>query len=131
MEQKTYCPGMSPAPNSRGDHSHFFRFRLRSCSKFFESRRQFYKFENPTPVQTPATIIDPTVIYPCFYSRNDRKDYCRNGKVTPGPGPVFHKLLTPVRKKNAESCRSRIRHSVFGAISANLPMRIGSGGLRP
>ena len=57
--------------------------------------RQFFKFENPTPVQTPATIIDPTVIYPCFCLRNDRTDfcYCQNGKVT--PGPVFHKFLTP------------------------------------
>jgi len=47
--------------------------------------RLFLKFENPTPVQTPATIIDPTVIYPCFYLRNDRTDSCywRNGKVTP------------------------------------------------
>ena len=42
--------------------------------------RKFFKFENPTPVQTPATIIDPTVIYPCFYLRNDHTDscYCRN-----------------------------------------------------
>ena len=28
--------------------------------------RLFFKSENPTPVQTPATIIDPTVIYPFF-----------------------------------------------------------------
>jgi len=41
------------------------------------------------------TIIDPTVIYPCFYQRNDRADscYCRNEKVT--PNPFFHKFLTP------------------------------------
>ena len=59
--------------------------------------RLLFKFENPSPVQTPATIIDPTVIYPCFYLRNDHTDscYCRNGKVTPGPGPVFHMFLTP------------------------------------
>jgi len=59
--------------------------------------RLFYKFENPTPVQNPATIIHPTVIYHCFYLRNYRTDscYCRNGKVTPDPGPVFHKFLTP------------------------------------
>ena len=45
---------------------------------------QFFKFENPTPVQTPATI-DPTVIFPCFYLRNDHTDscFCRNWKVTP------------------------------------------------
>jgi len=53
----------------------------------------FFKFTNPTPVQTPASIMDPTVIYPCFYLRNDHADssYCRNAKVT--PGPVFHKFL--------------------------------------
>jgi len=46
--------------------------------------RLFIKLQNPTPVQTPATIIDPTVIYPCFYLRNDCTDscYCRNEKVT-------------------------------------------------
>jgi len=55
--------------------------------------RKYFKFENPTPVQTPATI-DPTEIYPCFCSRNDHEGpcYCRNWKVT--PGPVFHKFLT-------------------------------------
>ena len=59
--------------------------------------RLFFKFENPTPVQTSAAIIDQTVIYPCFYLRNDSTDscYCRNGKVTPDPGPVYHKFFTP------------------------------------
>jgi len=59
--------------------------------------RLFFKFENPTPVQTPATIIDPTLIYPCFHPGNDHTDscYCRNGKVTPVQGPFFHKFLTP------------------------------------
>jgi len=57
--------------------------------------RLFFKFENPTPVQTPAAIINPTIIYPRFYLRNDRTDscYCRNGKVT--PGLFFPKFLTP------------------------------------
>jgi len=60
--------------------------------------RLFFKFENPTPVQTLAAIIDPTVIYPCFYLRNDRTDscYCRNGKATPDPVPVFHKFSNPL-----------------------------------
>ena len=59
--------------------------------------RQVFKFKNPTPVQTQATIIDQTAIYPWFYLRIDRTDscYCRNGKVTPIPDPVFHKFLTP------------------------------------
>ena len=33
--------------------------------------RHFFEFENPTPVQTPATIIEPTEIYPCYYLRKD------------------------------------------------------------
>ena len=53
-------------------------------------------------LQTPATIIILTVIYPCSYLRNDHTDscQCRNGKVTPDPGPVFHKFLTPVPSPN-------------------------------
>jgi len=63
--------------------------------------RQFFKFENPTPVQTPATIINPTLIYPRFYLRNDLTDscYCRNWKVTLDPGPIFHKFLAPGPKE--------------------------------
>jgi len=84
--------------------------------------RLFFKFENPTPVQTPATIIDPTVICPCFYLRNDRTHscYCRNGKVIPNPSPVFPKYMTPGPgpKENAESCRSRLRRSGSGPTSA-------------
>ena len=57
----------------------------------------FFKFENPIPVQTPATIIVPTVIYPCSCLTNAHTDFCqcRNGKVISDPGPVFHKFLTP------------------------------------
>jgi len=29
--------------------------------------QQFFKFKNPTPVQTSSAIIDSTLIYPCFY----------------------------------------------------------------
>jgi len=61
---------------------------------------EIFKFENPTPIQTPATIFDPSKIYPCFHLRNDHADscYCRNGKVT--PGQVFHKFFTPGLDRN-------------------------------
>ena len=67
----------------------------RLFQNFWIRVRQFFKFENSTPVQTPATIIDPSVIYPRFYIRNDHTDscYCRNWKVI--PDPVFPKILTP------------------------------------
>jgi len=35
-----------------------------------------FKFENPSPVQTPAAIIDPTVICPCFCLRKDHTESC-------------------------------------------------------
>ena len=77
--------------------------------------RLFFKFETPIPVQTPATIIDPTVIFPCFHLINDHTDSChyRNWKVTPDPGPVIPKFLTPDPKKNAESCQSRLRSHLW------------------
>jgi len=75
----------------------FQNFGIRARIRF----RQFLKFENPTPVQTPATIINPTLIYPCFYLKNDHTDscYCRNWKVTPNLGPVFLKFWLQVWKK--------------------------------
>ena len=88
---------------------------------FLIRARQIFKFENPTPVQTPATIIDPTVTYPSFYLRNDHTDscYCRNWNMTPVPGPVFPKFLTPHPGpiENAESSRSRFWHSGSGPTS--------------
>jgi len=70
-------------------------------------------FDIPTPVQTPATIIDSAVIYPCCYLWNDHTDtcYCRNWKVTSIRVRFFPNfwLQVRVRKKNAESCRSRLR----------------------
>ena len=113
---------------TRGGRSHFFRLWLHSCSKIFESgpgsgSGYFSNFMNPTPIQTPATITDPTVIYSCFYLRNDHTDscYCQNWKVTPDPGSIFHKFLTPrpdpARKKNAESCRNPLQNSWSGATS--------------
>jgi len=62
-----------------------FLIRVR---KFFNLRIRVF--------QTPATTIDPTVIYPCFFRRNDHTDSCyrRNGKVTPYPGSFFHKFFT-------------------------------------
>jgi len=56
---------------------------------------QFFKFYNPTP----AKIINPTLIHPCFYLRNDHTDSCRSWKVTPDSGLVFPKFLTPGPKE--------------------------------
>ena len=81
----------------RWPESLFQAHTLLLFQNFWIRVRLFFKFENPTHVETPATIIDPTVIYPCFNLRNNRTDscYCRNGKMTPDSGLVFHKVLTP------------------------------------
>jgi len=67
----------------KNGRSHFLKIRLRSCSKIFLSGpgREFFKFENPTPVRNLATV-DPTEIYPCFFLRNGHADSCywRNWK---------------------------------------------------
>jgi len=36
---------------------------------------------------------------------------CQNLKVTPDPGPDFTNFRLRLRKKNAESCQSRLQHS--------------------
>jgi len=83
--------------------------------------RQIFKFENPTPIYTPATIIDLTLIYPCFYSINDHRDSCccRNWKVTRIRVRFFPNfwLRVRIRKKNAEPCPGRLRPSGSGRTS--------------
>jgi len=60
---------------------------------------QLFIFENPTPIQTRATIIDLTVIYPWFYLRKKHTDscYCLNWKVTPVQVRFFLKFWLRVR----------------------------------
>jgi len=81
--------------------------------------RQFFKFENLIPVQTPAAIINPTVIYPCFYLKNANTDscYCQNLKVA--PGPVFPKFMTPVPDPGPKEKR-RIRQESTPALRFHL-----------
>jgi len=59
--------------------------------------RLLFKFKNLAPVRTPATIINPTLIYPCFYLRNDDTDpcFCPNWKLTPDPGPEEKRRILP------------------------------------
>jgi len=59
---------------TRGGRSHIFRQTPILFQNFWIRIRvraqKFFKFENPTPVQTPATI-DATEIQQCFSLRND------------------------------------------------------------
>jgi len=55
--------------------------------------RKIFKFENPTPVHTPATI-DPTEIYQRFFRYDHTNSrYCRNWKNDPGSGPFFSQIF--------------------------------------
>jgi len=86
---QTHYPSGYPTGKPDSDHLCWICKKIRV--------QQFFKFDNPTPIQIPATIIDPTVIHPWCYLRNDLTDscYCRSWKVTPDPGPIFPKFLTP------------------------------------
>jgi len=84
----------------RGGRSHIFRLRIRSYSKnvcILVRVRNIFKFENPTPLQTPANM-DSTEIQQCFYLRNvmyenHTDSCCWKCKVI--PGPFFYKFLIP------------------------------------
>jgi len=81
--------------------------------------RKFFKFDDPTPVQNPASI-DPNEIYLWFYFRNDRADccYCPIWKLTEDPVSVFQNFWLQIQVwKNAESCRSRLLH--FGSMATS------------
>jgi len=58
----------------RGDWSHFSDPDCAPVPKFWNPGPAIFQIWNPTPVQTPATIINPTLSYPCFYLRNDHTD---------------------------------------------------------
>jgi len=69
-----------------------------------------FKFENPTPVQTPAVIEATKIQQRLFLSNDISKDhadsclYCWKQKMSPA-GSVFQKIFTPdpIPKKNTES----------------------------
>ena len=85
----------------RGDRSHFFKLWLRSCSKMFESvSGSGSGYSTNLRIRLPFRLrLQPSFKrnLPTFYLKNVRTDscYCRNGKVTPDPGMVFHKFFTP------------------------------------
>jgi len=113
------CPQL--ITHCKGGRSHIFKLRLCSFSKKFESWiqvRNIFKFENPTPVQTSATI-DATDIKQCLYLINyiykDHADSCCCRKSGSGTGSTkLQKFMTaaPGMKKNAESCRISCRISL-------------------
>jgi len=82
---------------TKGGRSHFFRLRLRSCSKMFESGSA--NFSNCESDSCPDSGYNhqSNLNLPMFLLKNDRTDSCccRNWKVTPDPVPVFPKFLTP------------------------------------
>jgi len=88
-----------PGPTFRGGRSHFFRLRLRSCSKIFWSGsesgsctfsnvriRLLFRLRLPSPIQPNLSMF-------LLKKWLHRRSYCWNWKVT--PGPFFHKFLTP------------------------------------
>ena len=56
---------------------------------------QFFKVENPTPVQTPSTIINITLIFPCFLLKKWRHRLLLLLKLKSdsGSGSVFFQIF--------------------------------------
>ena len=104
----------------RGSRSNIFTLQLLFQILNPDRDPNIFKFKNPTLV--PATS-DVTGVLQCFYIRNDTcKDhadlcYCRNWQITPDPFFSNFWLRLRVRKRNAESCRSRHRCSWSVATS--------------
>jgi len=112
---------LGPPGYAYGGRNHIFRLRLGSCSKIFESGSASGFLSNLwiSPVQTPATI-DATESQQCLFLavtfiKIMQTPLLPKMKMTPDLGPIFHKILTTAsdsdRKKDAQSCRSRLRHS--------------------
>ena len=83
---------------SRGGWSHFFRLRLRSCSKMFDSGSglAILQIWESDSCSDSGYNHRSSRNLPMFL-RNDHAEscYCRNWKLTPDPGLVFPKFLTP------------------------------------
>jgi len=90
--------------------------------------RNSFKFENATPLQTPANI-EPIDIYPCFYLRNHHavsatteiEKWLRSRSG-------FSQNWLRVQEKNAESCWSRLwcqaKFLTYCCLSVILLLRI-------
>jgi len=55
--------------------------------------RQFFNLKKQTPVQTPAAIIDSTVIYPCFYNKTWPRRLLLLMKLKSDSGSVFLQIF--------------------------------------
>jgi len=87
---------LSSQLGSRGGRNHIFR--LRSCSKVFEFEPGFEKSENPTPVQSPATI-DATAIQQCLF-RTEAMKFVKT-------------VQTPVSGKNKTNFGSGVKRNFW------------------
>ena len=76
--------------------SHFFRLRLHSCSKMFESGSWIFQIWESDYCSDSAYHRSNRNL-PMLFLRNGHPDscYCRNWEVTPALGGVLHKILTP------------------------------------
>jgi len=81
--------------------------------------QEFFNFENPALVQTPATIIDPIVISHAFTEEMTTQT-AATAEIEKSLRVQFFTnfwLWDQVWKKNTESCRCRLRKSGSGATS--------------
>jgi len=106
---------------TRGGRSHFFRHRLRSCSKMLESGSGNFQIRESDSCSDSCYTIDSTEIYLCFYLRDDHAGscYCRNWKLAPDSGPFFHKISWSVPEKTQNPAMAPSGKNTTSALSTN------------
>ena len=91
---------------------------------------KFFKLENPTLIKTPATI-DSTEIQKYLYLnvtfiKTTQTAATAENKVTPDPGPFFHKFFIPAPgSKKGKSCRSWLQKLQIRGHICFTPSKIG------
>ena len=89
--------------------------------------RKFLKFENPTLVQTPVTIINPTLIYPCFYLRKWRHRLLRLPKSKSDSGSGLSQIFESGSGSGSER-KTQNPARIDSGTTSGLKVRITSGG---
>jgi len=111
----------------RGGRSHFFRLRLRSCSKTFESESGSGNLSN-LRIRILFRLRLPSIqpkFTNAFTLRNDRTDSCccRNWRKL-APDPFFHKFLTPAPEERRILPESTPALRIYGHLwHLTIPLR--------
>jgi len=112
---------------TRGGRSHFFRLRLRSCTKIFEPGPGNFQIWESNSCRLWILSIQPK-ISPFFHFRNHQAEsrYCRNWKVAPDPGSDIFRFENPTLVQTRDGADRKFVPAVriASAFSVCYPYRI-------